>query len=489
MPAPTELWALPATEAVKLLKNRNVTPLQLVEAAIERIYATDPAINATPIRCFDQARQTALNWQDSDKTNKPGYLHGLPILVKDLTAVKGLLFTQGSSIYKDRIAPCNDALIDVLEAHGAIVIGKTNTPEFGAGANTFNDVFGKTRNPWDTKLTAGGSSGGTAAALAAGQVWLATGSDLGGSLRLPGSYCGVVGLRPSVGRVPQNFYGAASSKDKLRLHAVSGPMARNVPDLALFLDAMAHQHPNDPLSKPPPEMSYSKAIEPGSVARPATVAWTPDLGISPMDPEVASICEKAARWFSSLGAKVADASPDVHDAQQLFQVLRADLIAQDPLGRLNIQEPRRSLLKPEMVWQYEKGFQQSPEQVAEARRGHEHYVQRVLDFMTKFDLLCCPCVMVAPFDVDIRWVAEVQGTKFDNYVDWLMMTYVFSLIDIPVVCLPCGITADGRPVGLQIAGQPQGEAALLAAAAAFEREHPYASMVPIQPVAKHSSQS
>lgn len=483
-----ELWSLTATEAVHLLKTKSVTPLQLVKAAATRIQATDTELNAAPIRCFEQATQIAASWQDFAKANSPGYLHGLPVLVKDLTAVKGLPFTEGSRIYKDRIAAANDALVDVLEDNGAIILGKTNTPEFGAGANTFNDVYGKTRNPWNTNLTAAGSSGGSAAALAAGQVWLATGSDLGGSLRTPASFCGVVGLRPSVGRVPQgSSLHQPAAKGKLQLHAVSGPMARNVPDLALFLDAMAHHHPKDPLSQPAPEMSYTKAVKQGSLPLPTAVAWTADIGICPVDPEVASLCEKAARWFSSVGANVVDACPDVHDAQELFQVLRADLVIQDPECKINMQEPRRSLLKPEVVWQLEKGFQQSSEQVAEAKRGHQQYVNRVLDFLRRFDLLCCPCAMVAPFDVDIRWIQEVEGTKFDNYVDWMMMAYVFSLVNVPVLCLPCGMTADGRPVGLQIVGKPQGEHALLAAAAAFERAHPYASMVPMQPVVKHLS--
>ncbi|KAL3132404.1 hypothetical protein ABBQ32_008965 [Trebouxia sp. C0010 RCD-2024] len=472
----TDLHKLSATDVVRLLKER-----LLVEAAAHRIQASDPGINAVPIRCFDQARAKAARWEDSAHKSRPGYLYGLPILVKDLTAVKGLPFTLGSRIYKDNIAATNDPLVDVLEDSGAIVLGKTNTPEFGAGANTFNDVFGKTCNPWDTNLTSGGSSGGSAAALAAGQVWLATGTDLGGSLRIPASFCGVVGLRPSVGRVPQNFYGEASSVGELGVHSVSGPLARNVPDLALFLDAMAHHHPSDPLSRQPPEVSFSEAIQPGKWPLPSRVAWSPNLGIAPVDPEVATICEQAAGWFASMGAELVHDCPELHDAVDIFQVLRAAVMAADPAGGAHMRDPGRSLLKPELIWQYEKGFSQTPEEVARAKHAHKHYVQRVLDFMTRFDLLCCPCVMVAPFDVDIRWIQEVQGTKFSNYVDWLMMTYAFSLVDVPAISVPCGMTTDGCPVGLQIVGRPQHDAALLAAAAAFEKAHPFAGMVPIQP--------
>ncbi|HET6223526.1 MAG TPA: amidase family protein, partial [Dongiaceae bacterium] len=313
-----DLIRLTAQEAVRLLRARQVSPLELIDAALARIAATDHALNALPTLCAERARDHArrLLADEADAASAPGWLAGLPIAVKDLNDVAGVRTTYGSPIYAEHVPARSDIMIERLEANGALVLGKSNTPEFGAGANTFNPVFGETRNPWNTALTCGGSSGGSAVALATGQVWLATGSDLGGSLRTPASFCSVVGLRPSPGRVPHGP--EARPFDTL---SVDGPMGRTVGDVALMLDAMVARHPEDPLSlELPPALFQIAAAE---RRRPRRVAFSADLGIGPVDAEVRQLCAAAAQRFGEAGVAVEEACPDFSDAVDCFGVLRA----------------------------------------------------------------------------------------------------------------------------------------------------------------------
>ena len=302
MPA-SDLIALTAQEAVRLLRTREVSPLELIDAALERIDETDGALNALPTRCPERAREHARLLTTPDSPG-PGWLAGLPIAVKDLEDVAGVRTTYGSPVYADHVPDRSGIQVERLEANGAVVLAKSNTPEFGAGANTYNEVFGETLNPWDTALTCGGSSGGSAASLAAGQVWLATGSDLGGSLRIPASFCSVVGLRPSPGRVA--FGPREQPFDTL---SVEGPMGRTVGDAALMLDAMSGLEPRDPLSLEAPAVSFQSSAASRRV--PARVAFSPDLDLIPVDPEVRAVCEAAARRFAELGADVEEACPDL----------------------------------------------------------------------------------------------------------------------------------------------------------------------------------
>jgi len=472
-----ELWRRTAREAVALLRRREVSATELVSAALARIEATDGAVNAVPTLCPERALAQArrLEAEGPPDNPGPGHLYGLPIVVKDLTAVAGVRTTQGSPIFADHVPASSDLLVERLEAKGAIVVGKSNTPEFGAGANTFNEVFGATRNPWDTRLTCGGSSGGSAVALATGQAWLATGSDLGGSLRIPGAFCGVVGFRASPGRVPHAP--ATNPFDRLGIH---GPMARNVRDVALMLDAQCGEDARDPLSLPAPSTPFLEALE--QTPPPRRIAWSADLAIAPVDREVAEICGRAAAWFRQVGAVVDEAAPDLRDAQELFQILRAYDFT---LKRAPLLESHREQLKPEVVWNIEKGLAQSAEVVARAERARGALYQRVLGFFQDHDLLCCPTVMVPPFPVETRYVQEVEGVRFDNYVDWLMLTYAITLTECPAISVPCGFTAAGLPVGLQIVGPPRGEARVLAAAARFEDAHDFAARVPVEPRRRH----
>ena len=468
-----DLWRLTATEAVGLLDRGEISPLDLVEASAARIAATDSRLNAIPTLCVERARDHAARIMAEGVATErpPGWLGGLPIAVKDLVAVEGVRTTWGSPIYADHVPPRSDAFIETLEARGAIVIGKSNTPEFGAGASTFNEVFGKTRNPWNVEKSCAGSSGGSAAALAAGQVWLATGSDLGGSLRIPASFCGVVGFRPSPGRV-------ARGPRRLPFEGlmVEGPMARNARDAALFLDAMTGAHPEDPLSLEAPATSFSAALS--APPPPGRVAYSPDLGLLPVDREVAAVCAAAVETLAGRGVEIEEACPDLSGSLDTFQVLRAALFAAD---KGELLETHRDRLKPDIIWNIEKGLALGADQIARAERERGLLYQRTARFFERYRLLLCPAVIVPPFDVDIRWVEEIEGHRFDNYVDWLGLTFVLTLTACPSASVPVGFTGSGLPIGLQILGPPRGEAAVLSAAALIEEAVPLAAQAPIDP--------
>ena len=468
-----KLTSLTAEEALALLERREVSPLELVDAALERIEATDGALNAMPTRCPERARGHARRLAEARPPDPrpPGWLGGLPVAVKDLNDVAGVRTTYGSPIYADHVPERSDLLVERIEERGGVVIGKSNTPEFGAGANTYNEVFGETRNPWNPALTCGGSSGGSAAALAAGQVWLATGSDLGGSLRTPASFCSVVGLRPSPGRVasgPRDF-----PFDTL---AVEGPMARTVGDVALFLDTMTGAHPEDPLALPAPTEPFRRAA--ASPQLPDRVAFSEDIGLTPVNPEVHRVCRAAAELLGGAGVDVREGCPDLSDAPEIFAVLRGASFA---AGLGPEYDSHRELLKPEIVWNVEYGRSLTADAIGGAERARGALYRRVTAFFEEHDLLLCPAACVPPFDVRTRWIRELEGVAFESYVEWLRLTYAITLTACPALSLPCGFTADGRPVGLQLVGRPRGEAALLAAAAAVEQLVAVAPLLPVDP--------
>jgi amidase len=459
-----------ACHVVDRLKDGDVTPLDLLDALEKRIAEVDGKVNALPTLCFERARDHAKRLMKKRAAER-GPLAGLPVPIKDLTEVAGVRTTQGSPIFKDNIPARSDLLVERLEDNGAVIYAKSNTPEFGAGANTFNEVFGATRNPWDTSRSAAGSSGGAAAALATGTAWLAHGSDMGGSLRNPASFCGVVGLRPSIGRVPH------SPKFKLdRTLGVQGPMARNVEDLALFLDAMSGEHPADPLSLPILPASFQSAARSG--AKPKRIAYSPDLGITPVDPEVVAITRKAAERFAEAGAIVEEAHPDLSEAHECFHVLRAFDFA---ISKAALLRKHRDLLKPEVIWNIEEGLKLSVEQVAHAEAQRISMAARAENFFKTYDLLLTPATIVPPFPVQNRYVAECAGKKFDNYVEWLGIVYAITLACCPALSLPCGFTASGLPVGLQMVGPSRGEAKLLAGARVLEDILGLRGTTPIDP--------
>ena len=459
-----------ACAVVDRLNSGEVTPLELLDVLERRIAEVDGKVNALPILCFDRARKQAQTLMQKPSGSR-GLLAGMPIPIKDLTNVAGVRTTQGSPIFKDTVPQTSDILVQRLEDNGGVIYAKSNTPEFGAGANTFNEVFGATRNPWDLSRSAAGSSGGAAAALASGTAWLAHGSDMGGSLRNPASFCGVVGLRPSIGRVAHSP--AFKIDRNLTLH---GPMARNVEDLALLLDAMSGEHPADPLSLPSLPSSFLSAARSGK--KPKRIAYSRDLGITPVDPEVAAITRKAALRFAEAGAIVEEAHPDLREAHECFHVLRAFDFAVSKAGLLH---KHRDQLKPEVVWNVEEGLRLSVEQIERAEAQRLAMTARTLEFFKTYDLLLSPATIVAPFPIENRYVAECAGQKFDNYVQWLAIVYAITLACCPALSLPCGFTASGLPVGLQMVAQPRGEASLLAGAKVLEDILGLRSTTPIEP--------
>jgi amidase len=470
MTADLGLLGLSACDVVGLLRRDEVTPVDLLEALESRIAAHDGVVNALPTLCFDRARAAAEALQKRPRGER-GRLAGLPVPVKDLTDVAGVRTTYGSPIFARHVPEQSDLVVERLEANGGIVYAKSNTPEFGAGANTFNEVFGRTLNPWKTSRSAAGSSGGAAAALATGMAWVAHGSDLGGSLRSPASFCCVVGLRPSPGRV------AVSPGFRIdETLTVDGPMARSVEDLALFLDAMAGDHPGDPRSLPPPAQDFLDSSRSGW--RPRRVAWGGGLGITPVDPEVLEICEWATSRFAEEGVVVEPAHPDLSECHDTFQVLRARAFA---CGLANHLERNRDLLKPEVVWNIEQGLTLTGQDVVRAETQRWRMFQRTLRFFEGYDLLLTPATIVAPFPVEQRYVASCAGHDFANYVEWLAIAYAVTLVCCPALSLPCGFTHEGLPVGLQLVGPPRSEARLLAGARLLEDILGLRDFVPIDP--------
>ncbi len=468
-----ELYKLTATAAVVLLKRREVSPLELIDAAVERIKETDPQLNALPTLCIERAREHARRLMQKPPPDPPAhFLYGLPIAVKDNTDVEGVRCTSGSRIYADRIAPASDIVVQRLEHNGALVIGKSNLPEFAAGGNTFNDVFGVTRNPWDTRMTPGGSSGGAAAALASGQVWLATGGDFGGSIRSPSSFCSTVGLRPSPGMVPR------TQKQPFSALSVEGPMARNVADCALMFDCEAGAHPLDPMSHPASAASYASAA--ARPHKPRRVAFSIDLGIAPViHREVRAACAAAAEKLARDGVTVEEAHPDLSDAEKNFMILRGAIY----VARIApLLEKYRHLLKPEVIENTEFGLGLKLTEVVAAEIAHGELIRRVARFFENYDLLICPAVMCPPFPVEMRYVAELDGVKLQGYMGWLVMTWALTMAACPVLSIPCGFTADGLPIGLQVVAPTRAEARLFAHGAYLEQLFGLAGRVPIDPV-------
>ncbi|MGE5523401.1 MAG: amidase [Rhodospirillaceae bacterium] len=468
-------WRMPATRTVEALKRGEVSALELVDAAIARIEATNGAVNAVVTPCYERAREHAQRIMKQGAAPRPAnYLHGLPIAVKDNTDVEGVRCTYGSRIYAERIAASSDIVVQRLEQNGAVVIGKTNLPEFAAGGNTFNEVFGATRNPWDTRMTASGSSGGAAAALACGQVWLATGNDFGGSIRTPASYCSVTGLRPSPGMVPR------VQKQPYSPLSVEGPMGRTVRDVALMFDAEVGFHPHDPLSQVGPHPSYAeRAARP---QRPRRVAFSADLGVAPVvDREVAGVCRAAAQKLADDGVAVEENHPDLRDAGPNFLTLRGAVYVARMAQHL---KDNRALLKPEVIENTEYGLSLTVPQVVAAEIAQGEVIRRVARFLEDYDALIAPAVLCPPFEVERRYIDEWDGVRFEGYMGWLVLTYAVSLTACPVMALPAGYTSTGLPVGLQVIGRPRGEADLFAIASYVEEVLGVAGRTPIDPVSR-----
>lgn len=475
MSSARELIAMDACAVVDALRTGEVTPHDLLDVLERRVAEVDPKVNALPTLCFERARAQADRLMAQPR-EKRGVLAGLPVPIKDLTDVAGVRSTHGSPIFADNIPAASNVLVEHLEAEGGVIYGKSNTPEFGAGANTFNEVFGATLNPWNTSRSAAGSSGGAAVALATGMAWVAHGSDMGGSLRNPASFCGIVGLRPSIGRVAHT---PSSQMDQTL--SVEGPMARNVEDLALLLDAMSGEEPVDPLSLPRLPTSFLQSARSGW--KPRKVAYSADLGITPVDPEVAAVTRRAADRLADAGVIVEEAHPDFAEAHECFQTLRAVAFA---VSRVGLLRKHRDLLKPEVIWNIEKGLALSVDEIARAETQRVQLMKRALAFFETYDLLLCPATIVAAFPIEQRYLAECAGRTFDNYVEWLAIVYAITLACCPALSLPCGFTREELPVGLQVVGPPRSEPRLLAGAKFIEDLLGLRGQTPIDPRVKEN---
>jgi len=456
-----------ACEVVDRLASGDLKTTDLLGELETRIATVEDTVKALPTLCFERAYAKAEAMADVAPSDR-GVLKGLPVPIKDLSEVDGVRTTFGSPIYRDYVPDFSAHVVERIEGSGGVVYAKSNTPEFGAGAQTFNEVFPTTRNPWNTAMSAAGSSGGAAAALASGTAWLAHGSDMGGSLRNPASFCGVVGLRPSPGRVP-----CGPGGDPFANLATEGPMARNVDDVALFLDAMCGVDAHEPLTLETPARSFRAAA--ADRKAPTRVAYSADLGISPVEPEVAEITRVAAARFAEAGAVVQEEHPDFSGTHEAFQTLRAHDFA---IGLSDALRDHRDLLKPEVIWNIECGQKLTAEQIAEGIRIRGALTNRVLAFMTEVDVLATPATIMPAFPADWRYPESCAGTPFETYIDWLAIVSAITLTGLPAISIPCGFTKSGLPVGLQLVGRPRGEAALLSAAAVMQD----ILALPLQPI-------
>jgi amidase len=445
-----------ARKLARLLRARKLSATEVMHAFIAQIERVNPQVNAIVTFLPEQALKEA-KALDRKKGEKPP-LAGLPIAYKDLVATKGIRTTLGSLVYKDNVPKEDALLVERLKAAGAITLGKTNTPEFGAGSNTFNKVFGATRNPYDLTKTAGGSSGGAAAAVACGMLPFADGSDLAASLRNPGNYCNVVGFRPTPGRVPT--YPAANAWDT---QPVIGPIARTVEDTAFLLSMMAGPDRRSPVSISEPGSIFAKPLK--RSFKKVRVAWTKDFGGLPVEPAVTAVLEQQRKVSKDLGCVVEEACPDFSGATEAFETLRAASFA---MRFAPLLKTHRSELKDTVIWNIEQGLALDGAKIARAESLRTELYQRLRAFLEKYEFLLAPVSQLPPFPVETEYPAEIAGVKMTNYLDWMKSCYYITITSHPAISVPAGFTTDGLPVGLQIVGRYRDDFGVLALAHAFE---------------------
>ena len=456
----SEICFMTARELVHSIRAKELSAREVMAAHLSQIERINPRVNAIvtllPELAMDQARAAD---EASARGEEMGPLYGLPIAHKDLVPTKEVRTTFGSLIYKDFI-PDEDALIvERLRNAGAIAIGKTNTPEFGAGSQTYNEVFGETLNPYDISKTCGGSSGGAAVALACGMLPIADGSDLGGSLRNPASFCNVVGFRPSPGRVP--VWPALVGWYTL---SVQGPMARTVEDTALMLSAIAGPDPRAPISITQSNEIFAQPLR--RDFKGVRIAWSRDLGGLPVDPNVTKAIEQQRPVFEALGCVIEDGQPDFTDADESFKVWRAWRFE---LAYAELLEKHRHQMKDTVIWNIEEGTRLSGPQLGRAEVKRTELYHRVRQFMERYEFLVLPVSQVPPFDVKQRYVTEINGIKLNTYIDWMKSCYYISVTGLPAISVPSGFTSGGLPIGVQIVGRHHDDLGVLQLAYAFEQ--------------------
>ncbi|MFI5808177.1 amidase [Streptomyces sp. NPDC051561] len=460
-PLHPEICDAPASELARRLRARELSAVEVVTAHLERIEQLNPTLNAIVTLTAEQALKEAA---DADgrlvRGEAVGPLHGLPVAHKDTHNTAGIRTTHGSPLLADHVPEHDDLSIARMRAAGAITLGKTNVPEFGAGSHTFNPLFGPTLNPYDTTRSAGGSSGGAAAALAAGLHPLADGSDMGGSVRNPASFCNVVGLRPAPGRVPlwPDFTPWATQ-------VVQGPMARTVTDVALLLSVMAGPDPRSPVSIEQDPDVFAGPLD--SDVGALRVAWSPDLGGAvPVEPSVAAVVEEAAEVFTGLGCTVVRDCPDFTGADEVFRTLRAWQMA-TVLGPA--LAAHRDRVKPSLAANIDHGLGLTGADLGRAELRHGELFHRMREFFSRYDILLLPTSQLPPFPVEFEYPDRIAGAAMDDYLDWMKSAYYVSATGSPSLAIPGGFTPEGLPVGVQLVGPHRGELPLLRAGFAFEQ--------------------
>jgi amidase len=449
-----------ANDLAALIRARKISAREVMAAHLERIDQVNPKVNAIVAKLDDER---CLELADAADRRAAGGaslppLHGLPIAFKDLQPAVGFPFTRGSPIYKDAMPEADSVLVERLRAAGAIAIGKTNVPEFGMGSHTYNRVYGTTFNPYDLTKTAGGSSGGAGAALATGMLPIADGSDLGGSLRNPGNFNNVVGMRPTVGLVP-----TAPTAFPLLGFSVNGPMARTVADTALLLSVMAGPDRRDPGCYPSDPALFRGPLE--RRFRGTRVAWCPDLGGLPLDARVRNVIDAQRKTFESLGCAVEEAHPDLDEADSVFRTIRGfrSAATYGPLLATH-----RDQMKPEAVGEVEAGLALTSASVARAMVQHGELLDRMRRFMETFEFIVCAVNQVPPFEASLDWPKAIDGVAMDHYIAWMKSTYWITATFCPAISVPAGFTPEGLPVGIQIVGRHRDDFGVLQLAHAFE---------------------
>lgn len=450
-----------ARDLAAQIHSRQVSAREVMAAFLAQINRVNPQLNAIVGKLDDDACLRRADEADRAlAAGAPvGPLHGLPTAFKDLESAIGFPFTKGSPIYRDQIGTEDTVLVERIRRAGAIPIGKTNVPEFGMGSHTYNHVYGTTRNPYDPSKSAGGSSGGAAAAIASGMLPFADGGDLGGSLRNPANFNNIVALRPTVGLVP-----IAPVQIPFVGVSVKGPMARSVADVAFLLSVFAGEDARDPTCYPSRPAEFAGPLEKDFTG--VRVAWCLDLGGLPLERGVREVLDAQRRAFENLGCIVDDACPDFGNVDDVFFTLRA-------WASWNVYAPllaeHRSQLKPEAIWEIEQGARLSGEDVARALIQQGQLLERMRKFQERYEFLICAVNQVAPFDVDATWPRSIDGVVMDTYISWMKSAYWISTTCRPAISVPAGFTAGALPVGVQIVGRHRDDLNVLQLAHAFEQ--------------------
>ena len=457
----SEICFMTATEMVQKIRDKQLSCREVMAAHLNQIERVNPVVNAIVTRIPAEQALSRADAADEALVQGKGIgpLHGLPIAHKDLVPTKDMRTTFGSPIYKDFVPDHDGLIVERLKKAGTIAIGKTNTPEFGAGSQTFNQVFGETLNPYDTTKTCGGSSGGAAVSLACGMLPLADGSDTGGSLRNPGNFCNIVGFRASPGRVP-----IWPNPVAWYPISVQGPMARTVQDAALMLSAIAGPDPRSPIAIAEPGSVFSESLE--RDFKGVKIAWSKNLGDLPVDPRVTQVLENQQCVLHDLGCIVEAGQPDFSGADEIFKVWRAWRFE---LRYTELLKDHRKLIKDTVVWNTEQGQKLTGPQLGRAEVQRTELYHRVREFMENYEFLICPVNQVPPFDIKQPYVEEIDGVKMETYIDWMKSCYYITVTGLPAISVPCGFTPEGLPVGMQIVGRHNADFSVLQLAHAFEK--------------------